>query len=112
MLAVRMFFLCCQLDDDIGMWEGTTPLYEAVMYARPDLVDMLLQARADPDECGYELELHGENVHPDGGHHSDCESPLWRAVHNACRNHPVSKGGIIAREILQSLMEEKNLLAK
>ena len=50
------------------------------------------------------LFLYGEAVHPDGGHHSDYESPLWRAVDNACRHSPVSHAGMAARSILQSLV--------
>ena len=90
--------------EDGEPYERISPLHLAILHYRPDFVDMLLQARADPNECGYELDLHGEAVHPDGGHHSDCENPLWRAVDQACRRDPLSQQGVAARLILQSLL--------
>ena len=62
--------------------ERISPLHKAVMDYRPDIVDMLLQARANPDGWGKDLALHGDEC-PTGGYHFECESPLWHAVDNA-----------------------------
>ena len=50
--------------------EDISPLFTAAMQRRPHLVKMRLQAHADPNECGYEKDLSGEAVSPEGGEHA------------------------------------------
>jgi len=85
-------------------WEEITPLFLAVMQCKPDLVDMLLQARAEPDDWGYEKNLCGEAAHPDGGQHVDRITPLWRAMEDACDSNPKSQRGRDSRAIVWSLL--------
>jgi hypothetical protein len=83
-------------------WEEITPLFRAVMQCQPDLVDMLLQARAEPDEWGYKKNL--EAYHPDGGQHVDRITPLWQAMKAACGTSPNSQRGRDSRAIVWSLL--------
>ena len=85
-------------------WEEITPLFRAVMHCQPDLVDMLLQARADPEDWGYEKNLCGEAAHPDGGQHVDRITPLWQAMEDACDSNPKSQRGRDSRAIVWSLL--------
>ena len=50
--------------------EDISPLFTTAMQRRPHLVKMRLQAHADPNECGYEKDLSGEAVSPEGGEHA------------------------------------------
>ena len=81
-----------------------SPLHSAVMHRRPDLVSLLLQARADADAYGYWKHLSGEAVHPDGGQHSDQATPLWYAVEDACDCSPSSSQGREGRDIVRLLL--------
>lgn len=85
-------------------YNSITPLFNAITRGQPHLVGLLLLAKAEPDEFGYEMVLNGEAVHPDGGHHTDEVSPLWQAVCDACESNPTSKGGQIKRALVQLLL--------
>ena len=53
---------------------------------------------------GFEFQLHGEVVHPDGGSRYGHETPLWRAVHLACACCPKSPNGLASRAIVRLLL--------
>ena len=65
---------------------------------------MLLQARADPNECGYEKVLSGEAVSPEGGQQVLRVTPLWQAVEDACGCSPSSSQGRDRRAIVLLLL--------
>ena len=84
--------------------EDISPLFTTAMQRRPHLVKMRLQAHADPNECGYEKDLSGEAVSPEGGEHAPRVTPLWQAVEDACDCSPSSPQGRDRRTIVLLLL--------
>ena len=84
--------------------ECVNPLFQAVNLDRPDFVGMLLQARANPDDWGYEYRVYGESIGSVEYYRSERETPLWRAVHDACQISPRSWKGRADRATVQSLL--------
>ena len=81
-----------------------TPLYLAVALCQPDVVDTLLQARAEPEHCGYTESVREDVRLVDRQTYLEEMSPLWRAVSEACLSSPSSHSGITIRVIMRSLL--------
>ena len=97
-----------QFGYEIVPWERQTPLSLAVCSRHPELVKILLQARAEP--CGYAYVKHlcdDDLPYGDGYHKSS--TPLWDAVHLACAQAPDSDSEYRAKciEIVRLLLDHR-----
>ena len=91
-----------RFSEETGYQTQISPLHQCVQLGRPDFVDTLLRARADPDEYGYETTV--APWFPERDHSTNLMRPLWNAVDHASAYPPISQPGLAHRAIIQLLL--------